>query len=133
MLEIRDPDTARIAVQAALTGHMVISTVHTNTALAAIPRLLDLGIEDYLLADVMRGVAGQRLIRRLCSDCARPSTPAETAALAVERVLRREVEPGAFTPSKAFGARFIETVRDTKMSVPARAADAAPRKAARKE
>jgi general secretion pathway protein E len=75
--EIRDPETARIAVQAALTGHMVISTVHTNTALAAIPRLLDLGIEDYLLADVMRGVAGQRLIRRLCDDCARPSTLAE--------------------------------------------------------
>ncbi len=78
--EIRDPETARIAVQAALTGHMVISTVHTNTALAAIPRLLDLGIEDYLLADVMRGVAGQRLIRRLCDDCARPSTPAEASA-----------------------------------------------------
>jgi short subunit dehydrogenase-like uncharacterized protein len=59
---------------------------------------------------------------------------AETAALAVERVLRREVEPGAFTPSKAFGARFIEKVRDTKMSVPARApADTAPRKAARKD
>ncbi|MBN9479312.1 MAG: type II/IV secretion system protein [Bordetella sp.] len=77
--EIRDPETARIAVQAALTGHMVISTVHTNTALAAIPRLLDLGIEDYLLADVLRGVAGQRLIRRLCEDCARPSTPAEAA------------------------------------------------------
>jgi len=75
--EIRDPETARIAVQAALTGHMVISTVHTNTALAAIPRLLDLGIEDYLLADVMRGVAGQRLLRRLCEDCKRPSTPAE--------------------------------------------------------
>lgn len=75
--EIRDPETARIAVQAALTGHMVISTVHTNTALAAIPRLLDLGIEDYLLADVMRGVAGQRLMRRLCEDCARPSTPDE--------------------------------------------------------
>lgn len=78
--EIRDPETARIAVQAALTGHMVISTVHTNTALAAIPRLLDLGIEDYLLADVLRGVAGQRLIRRLCEDCARPSTAAEAAA-----------------------------------------------------
>lgn len=78
--EIRDPETARIAVQAALTGHMVISTVHTNTALAAIPRLLDLGIEDYLLADVLRGVAGQRLIRRLCEDCARPSTSAEAAA-----------------------------------------------------
>ena len=76
--EIRDPETARIAVQAALTGHLVISTVHTNTALAAVPRLLDLGIEDYLLADVLRGVAGQRLVRRLC-DCARPSTAEEAA------------------------------------------------------
>jgi len=77
--EIRDPETARIAVQAALTGHLVISTVHTNSALAAIPRLLDLGIEDYLLADVIRGVQGQRLVRRLCADCKRPSTPQEAA------------------------------------------------------
>ena len=77
--EIRDPETARIAVQAALTGHLVISTVHTNSALAAVPRLLDLGVEDYLLADVLRGVAGQRLVRRLCVDCSRPSTPEEAA------------------------------------------------------
>lgn len=88
--EIRDPETARIAVQAALTGHLVISTVHTNTALAAIPRLLDLGIEDYLLADVLRGVAGQRLVRRLC-DCARPSTPEEAAAH--ERSLPAHLRP----------------------------------------
>ena len=67
--EIRDPETARIAVQAALTGHMVISTVHTNSALAAISRVRDLGIEDYLLADVLRGVAGQRLARRICDVC----------------------------------------------------------------
>ncbi len=78
--EIRDPETARIAVQAALTGHLVISTVHTNSALAAVPRLLDLGIEDYLLADVLRGVAGQRLVRRLCVDCSRPSTAEESAS-----------------------------------------------------
>ena len=75
--EIRDPETARIAVQAALTGHMVISTVHTNSALAAVPRLLDLGVEDYLLADVLRGVEGQRLVRRLCDACARPATADE--------------------------------------------------------
>ena len=98
--EIRDPETARIAVQAALTGHMVISTVHTNTALAAIPRLLDLGIEDYLLADVLRGVAGQRLMRRLCDDCARPSTPQECAVheRAIPAHLRHEAdqEPAAW-------------------------------------
>lgn len=88
--EIRDPETARIAVQAALTGHLVISTVHTNTALAAVPRLLDLGVEDYLLADVLRGVAGQRLVRRLC-DCARPSTPQEAAAH--ERAVPEHLRP----------------------------------------
>jgi general secretion pathway protein E len=78
--EIRDPETARIAVQAALTGHLVISTVHTNTGLGAVTRLADLGVEDFLLADVLRGLVGQRLVRRLCPRCARPSTPAEAAA-----------------------------------------------------
>jgi general secretion pathway protein E len=71
--EIRDRETARIAVQAALTGHLVISTIHTNSALAAAPRLLDLEVEPFLLADVLRGLVGQRLVRRLCPHCARPS------------------------------------------------------------
>jgi general secretion pathway protein E len=71
--EIRDQETARIAVQAALTGHLVISTIHTNSALAAAPRLLDLEVEPFLLADVLRGLVGQRLVRRLCPHCARPS------------------------------------------------------------
>ena len=77
--EIRDPETAKIAVQAALTGHLVISTVHTNSALAAVSRLLDLGVEDYLLADVLRGVVGQRLVRRLCPHCATPARPSSAA------------------------------------------------------
>lgn len=67
--EIRDAETARIAVQAALTGHLVISTLHTNSALAAVARLIDLGVEPFLLADVLRGVVGQRLIRRTCPRC----------------------------------------------------------------
>jgi general secretion pathway protein E len=86
--EIRDPETARIAVQAALTGHMVISTVHTNSAIAAVPRLLDLGVEDYLLADVLRGVVGQRLVRKLCPQCSRPASPANRAGV------RLKSEPG---------------------------------------
>jgi len=73
--EIRDRETAQIAVQAALTGHLVISTVHTNSALAAVPRLLDLGVEEYLLADVLRGLVAQRLLRRLCPQCAQPGPP----------------------------------------------------------
>jgi general secretion pathway protein E len=70
--EIRDAETARTAVQAALTGHLVISTLHTNSALAAISRLVDLGVEHFLLADVLRATIGQRLVRRVCESCAEP-------------------------------------------------------------
>jgi general secretion pathway protein E len=71
--EIRDTETARTAVQAALTGHLVISTVHTNSALAAAARLGDLGVEPFLLADVLRTLIGQRLVRRLCPHCSEPA------------------------------------------------------------
>lgn len=69
--EIRDLETAQIAVQAALTGHLVLSTVHTNSAAATITRLRDMGLEDYLLTAVLRGVLAQRLVRRLCNGCKR--------------------------------------------------------------
>jgi general secretion pathway protein E len=69
--EIRDLETAQIAVQAALTGHLVLSTLHTNSASATITRLRDLGLEDYLLTAVLRGVLAQRLVRRLCDACKR--------------------------------------------------------------
>ncbi|MBK3665376.1 Flp pilus assembly complex ATPase component TadA [Bradyrhizobium diazoefficiens] len=69
--EIRDIETARIAVQAALTGHLVFSTLHTNGALAAITRLIDIGLERYLLASTVSGVMAQRLVRRLCRHCSR--------------------------------------------------------------
>jgi general secretion pathway protein E len=69
--EIRDIETAQIAVQAALTGHLVLSTLHTNSAAATITRLRDMGLEDYLMTAVLRGVLAQRLVRRLCPDCRR--------------------------------------------------------------
>lgn len=72
--EIRDEETARIAVQAALTGHLVLSTLHTNSAVGAVNRLRDMGIENYLLSATLRGVIGQRLVRKTCSACrGRPS------------------------------------------------------------
>jgi general secretion pathway protein E len=71
--EVRDLETAQIAVQAALTGHLVLATLHTNTAAAAITRLLDMGIEEYLVASTVNGVAGQRLVRTLCPECKRPA------------------------------------------------------------
>jgi len=70
--EIRDAETAEIAIQAALTGHLVFSTLHTNDAAGAISRLLDMGVEDYLLASSLLGVLAQRLVRNLCKVCKRP-------------------------------------------------------------
>jgi general secretion pathway protein E len=76
--EVRDLETAQIAVQAALTGHLVLSTLHTNSAAATITRLRDMGLEDYLLTAVLRGVLAQRLVRRLCESCKREAeAPAE--------------------------------------------------------
>ncbi len=67
--EIRDRETAQIAIEAALTGHLVFSTLHTNDAISAIPRLVNMGIESYLLAAAMNGVLAQRLVRRICTSC----------------------------------------------------------------
>jgi len=78
--EIRDLETARIAVQASLTGHLVFSTLHTNSAIAAITRLIDIGIERYLLTSTLTGVMAQRLVRRLCAHCARPAAYRTDAA-----------------------------------------------------
>ena len=72
--EIRDPETAKTAIEFALTGHLVLSTVHTNSAAAAIPRLLDMGVEEYLLSSTINGAAGQRLVRTLCTACREPYT-----------------------------------------------------------
>lgn len=79
--EIRDGETARAAIQAALTGHLVLTTVHANTAAAAFTRLRDLGVENYLLVGAVRGVVAQRLVRRLCDHCKRAGAmTAETIA-----------------------------------------------------
>ncbi|MDR0952410.1 MAG: GspE/PulE family protein [Oscillospiraceae bacterium] len=70
--EIRDGETAQIAMRAAITGHLVLSTLHTNSAAASIDRLIDIGIEPYLIAAAMRGVVNQRLVRRICPHCREP-------------------------------------------------------------
>lgn len=71
--EIRDLETAQIAAQAALTGHLVLSTLHTNSAAGSITRLLDMGLEDYLLASTLNGISAQRLLRTLCPHCREPN------------------------------------------------------------
>ncbi len=77
--EIRDPETASIAVQAALTGHRVLSTVHTNDAAGAITRFVDMGIEPFLVSSVMLVSIAQRLVRKVCAYCKKPDTPPQAA------------------------------------------------------
>ena len=72
--EIRDEETAGLSMRAALTGHLVFSTVHTNDAVGAVVRLRDLGVKDYIISSTIRGVVSQRLLRRLCPHCKKPST-----------------------------------------------------------
>jgi general secretion pathway protein E len=85
--EIRDLETAQIAVQASLTGHLVLATLHTNSAAGAVTRLVDMGIEPYLLSSTLIGVLAQRLVRKLCPACraARVPDEAEREALNAAR------------------------------------------------
>ncbi|HEY3532141.1 MAG TPA: ATPase, T2SS/T4P/T4SS family, partial [Casimicrobiaceae bacterium] len=88
--EIRDLETAQIAVQSALTGHLVLSTVHTNDAPSTVNRLLDMGVEDYLLTSTVIGILAQRLVRRLCPHCRDPYVA--LPELVEQMRLRRYVE-----------------------------------------
>ena len=81
--EMRDRETAEIAVQAAMTGHLVLSTLHTNDAVGAIPRLLDLGVAEYLVSATLDGVLAQRLVRKVCAECRTSYEPASEAVAAL--------------------------------------------------
>ena len=80
--EIRDVETAQIAIQAALTGHLVLSTLHTNSAIGAVTRLIDMGVEPFLIGASVRGLMAQRLVRRLCPHCRAPATEVDEATQA---------------------------------------------------
>jgi len=94
--EIRDLETAQIAVQAALTGHLVLSTLHTNSAAATVTRLHDMGIEDYLLASTLKAVLAQRLVRRLCPKCKAPERRGVPVGL--ERLVPKGTTPNLQRP-----------------------------------
>ena len=90
--EIRDAETAQIAIQASLTGHLVFSTLHTNSAAASITRLIDMGVEPYLIASTVKAVLAQRLVRRLCPHCA---TPMDARPAMARTSRRRSLRAGA--------------------------------------
>jgi general secretion pathway protein E len=106
--EIRDGETADIAVQSALTGHLVLSTLHTNSALGAISRLMDIGVEYYLLKSSIIGLMAQRLVRRLCDDCKEPIniTKEISKAYNLEK-LSREIS-SELNPCKAVGCETCQ-------------------------
>ena len=91
--EVRDVETAQIAIQASLTGHLVMSTLHTNSASAAVARLLDMGLEPFLLATSLTGILAQRLVRKLCPNCKAPYQLGADELAAMGLILREGVEP----------------------------------------
>lgn len=99
--EMRDLETARIAVQSALTGHLVLSTLHTNDAPGGVTRLLDMGLEEYLLASTVNGILAQRLVRKLCEQCKEPHQAADS--MIDELRLRRFAPTGKITIYKPVG------------------------------
>ncbi len=96
--EIRDKDTAITAVQAALTGHLVLSSIHANDATGVLFRLIDLGIEPYLILSTLVGVVGQRMVRRICSHCRVPSRPSIEEQMAYDEEMRQQ--PASFEEIK---------------------------------
>jgi general secretion pathway protein E len=98
--EIRDLPTAEIAIQASLTGHLVLSTIHTNDAAGGITRLVDLGVQPFLVASSLMALLAQRLVRRLCKDCREPYTPTE------EDLLSLGIKPADFFAGTARGVKF---------------------------
>ena len=103
--EIRDRETAEIAVQASLTGHLVFSTLHTNDAPGALTRLVDMGIEPYLVASSLEAVLAQRLIRLICTECKQPLSDAEMAPL------RKRY--GQLIPETLYRGRGCKACRET--------------------
>jgi type IV pilus assembly protein PilB len=101
--EIRDLETARIATQAALTGHLVLSTLHTNSAAGAITRLMDMGMERYFITASLVGVVAQRLIRKICRRCAGPYRLSEEESLLYRRLFHRE---SPVSLSRGAGCRY---------------------------
>jgi type II secretory ATPase GspE/PulE/Tfp pilus assembly ATPase PilB-like protein len=105
--EIRDGETADLGVQAALTGHVVLSTLHTNNAATALPRLLDMGIEPFLIASTVNTIIGQRLVRRLCPQCRVPYIPEGAVLSNIKRDF--DVEGGL---------KYLETISTAQLASP---------------
>ena len=103
--EIRDNETARIAVQAALTGHLVLSTLHTNDAASSVTRLVDIGIEPYLIAASLNGVLAQRLVRKICPKCKEIYQASEN--------MRKYIEKNGIDPNQLYHGAGCDHCRNS--------------------
>jgi type IV pilus assembly protein PilB len=103
--EIRDNETARIAVQAALTGHLVLSTLHTNDAPSSVSRLVNIGIEPYLIAASLNAVIAQRLVRKICSHCKEPSAAPDN--------VRKYLDKAHIDPSQLYHGKGCDQCRNS--------------------
>jgi type IV pilus assembly protein PilB len=105
--EIRDHETAKIAVEAALTGHLVFSTLHTNDAPSSIARLLDLGLEPFLVTAAIEGIIAQRLVRKVCNNCKTEYTPTE------EQLMELDLKPEDVTGKLFYYGKGCENCNNT--------------------
>lgn len=121
--EIRDSETAELAIHAALTGHLVLSTLHTNSALGAVPRLIDMGVQPFLISSALKMVIGQRLVRRICSNCKQEKNDVlpsvldiiknELAAIPTETL--KELEVDITQPIKIYEGKGCNRCRNNGM------------------
>lgn len=96
--EIRDQETAETAAQAALTGHLVLSTLHTNSAVETIPRLVNMGLKPFILAPALNVLIAQRLVRRLCSECFIEKDPLPAEKEYLQKIVQKMRERGIVVP-----------------------------------
>lgn len=108
--EIRDSETAELAVHAALTGHLVLSTLHTNSAAGALPRLLDMKVENFLLASTVNAILGQRLVRKICAECKEEYDPPEEIKNGIGKVLEEVGENKALLTKDPEVAKILKSV-----------------------
>lgn len=106
--EIRDKETATLAVQAALTGHIVLSTLHTNDALGAVPRLLDMGVESFLLSNTINVLVAQRLVRRICQNCKELTEITDEMRTIVDNTLAKIPDESLFSGIKRDDLKFYK-------------------------
>src|SRR6185369_5404748 len=116
--EVRDGETADLAVQAALTGHIVLSTLHTNNAATTLPRLLDMGIEPFLIASTVNTVIGQRLVRRLCPVCRLEYVPEGVELTNIKRDFQLDAALKRFNELKGTPEAKVAPVAATTPGLP---------------